>query len=114
MGRFDNIPANVIIELKNGEYIAIGDAADVESKAVRDFLLDYLPEEQENAKTEAEITDEMARRDLGSRGTFQRVFREIEDEGLVHRERGLGRGGRAFGYWRSHSLPNLEEEMISE
>lgn len=97
VGRFDDIPSQLVIDLRDGHYVALGDAADIERREVRATVLDVIPMTPDKAMTEATILERLG--DKGSRSTLQRVLQQLGDEGLVSRDKCAGPSGRAFGYW---------------
>jgi len=96
VGRFEDIPAELLIELKDGEYINLGDAADVERREVREQLDDILPGPEGEPLTESEILERLGEK--GSRSTCKRVLDDLISEEAVIREKGYGKTGRAWGY----------------
>lgn len=122
VGRLDGIPPNLVIELVDREYVAVGDSANVTALDVRRAMLDFLPASRDDAMLIDEIRDRL--RDIGGRTTIQRALGSLEADGLTTSALGFGRGGRARGYWQiepddepgsppeggeSHSLPIYRE-----
>ena len=90
IGRFDGIPSNLVIELNDaGEYVVLGEAGNVEAASVRSELLDFLPDDQEHALLVEDILEHLRNLGIGSRGTFQRVFKELEADGRRDAHQGL-------------------------
>jgi len=104
VSRKDNVPESMVIELRAGQYDALGDAQNVEYRQARAFLFENLPTSEGDAITEKNILaaadDQFSRRSLqrvlhGSRGAGGMLR-----EGLVTARKGTGCAGvKAFGYW---------------
>jgi hypothetical protein len=104
VSRKDNVPENMVVEFRGGQYVSLGDAPNVEHRAACDFLLEHLPIRDGQAMTEREILD--AADGAFSRRTLQRVLNGDHGEGGLLREGVVtGRKGagsarpKAFGYW---------------
>ena len=113
VGRFDGIPPSTTIEFRDGEYVALGDSQVIEAHDLRVALLDILPQDEEHAMINDQILERLGGR--GSRTTFQRVRDALLAEGEIARVEGLGKTGRAHGYYRReyppNDVPNLEKRV---
>lgn len=110
--RFDETPANLVIELGNDGYTALGDLDSVELKALKAKVLDVLPEAEEDPETR----DDIAKAAGINRGQVSRALKTLDDEGLVERT-GTGKRGdpyrfrkRGAGYRGSPPKTESEEE----
>ena len=99
VGRFDDIPASIIIELTEGRYEVLGEAGAIEAQTVRKALFDFMPTDQQDALIEREILERLDRRGIGNRSTLKRAWQDLEEEGLADRDKGFGERGNAYGYW---------------
>jgi len=96
IGRFREVPELLVMELRDGEYVTLGDGVAVERSDARAAILDRLPGPDGPLITEAEV---LALLPAGtSRGSCQRALRDLVKAGKVAREKGAGKSGRAFGY----------------
>jgi hypothetical protein len=96
VGRFDGIPSQTVVELRDGGYIALGDAVAVEQREVRAAVLDLLPETEEKALTIDQLTESIGQQ---RKATLNRVLESLRESGRVLRKKGYGDSKRAFGYW---------------
>jgi hypothetical protein len=104
VSRKDDVPPTTIIELRAGQYVTLGSAANVEYVLAREFVLAHLPSCEAEAMTEAQLLA-LASKQF-SRSTLKRVLGGQRGEGGLLREGlvtgKLGAGGasaKAFGYW---------------
>ena len=104
VGRFDGIPAQLVIELCDGKYVALGDSADIERRNVRANVIDILPEAGSGMLAESEILELL---DGASRSTLKRVLADLVEAGEVVRQKGAGKAGRAFGYALAEATVHL-------
>ena len=95
IGRFDETPDEMIVELKAGQYVPLGSTGELERASARNLLLDLFPSPDANRLTEKDILGED---ESLSRSTFNRAFRDLESEGLADREKGYGEKKTAYGY----------------
>lgn len=102
IGRFDDVPDRLTIELRDGRYELLGDAVEVEKREARARLLDKLPTSIDKALTEEEILEQMP---TIARSTFQRARDELLAEGLIQRRKGYGKYGRAYGHFIAETAP---------
>jgi hypothetical protein len=119
VSRKENVPASMIIELKAGQYVALGDAPNVEYRLARDFVVEHLPNCEDAAITEKEIL--AACNGLFSRRTLQRVLNGehgvggLLRDGIVTGKLGAGSAGtKAFGYWLLHDDNNEQLGLPDE
>ena len=110
VGRFDDVPAELLIELEDGSYRELGDQAAVERAATRAVVLEILPACEEKALDIAsllKLCPEGTRkatldRALGREGNADKQVEAtgLVGEGVVRRRRGVGAASaKAFGYW---------------
>jgi hypothetical protein len=94
LGRFDDVPSQLIIELENGEYVFRGTDLSVDRLKAREVILNAL------RGTESAMTEPEFRKldDSLSRPTIQRALNELLEERQVSREMGHGTKGNAYGY----------------
>ena len=108
VGRFDDTPENLIVELdNNGTYVALGDALDIERAEAKDRILDIIPTTPPGFTLEdvCEHSPGMAR------STLNRALQDLLADGSLFAAKGAGKSGRAKGFWRAqhenipHPLP---------
>jgi hypothetical protein len=104
ISRKDDVPPTMIVELKDGQYVALGSAPNVEYTAAREFVLTHLPSSEDAALGEKEIL--AACHGQFSRSTLKRVLNGSNGtgglirEGIVTGKVGAGTASaKAFGYW---------------
>lgn len=95
IGRYDETPERVLIELQGDEYVLLGDEAAVAHAEARNAVLDTLPASQSDAMSEADITKATG----AKRTTVQRVLKEQVDAGVVGRV-GAGKRNDPVRYWK--------------
>lgn len=95
VGRFEGIPARLVVELQHGRYVALGDSADVERKEARAMLLDGLPGPDD---APGPMLDALVEQTGAKRSTLRRALAELIEEGCVTKNPGAGRTGRGGGY----------------
>lgn len=106
-GRFDKIPRELVIELTDGVYAALGQKSDLERATIRRQLLELLPSEAGRALSEACILETLG--EGASRTTLQRALKDLVDGAQAAKEKGAGgAGNRAWGYWL---LPSKERGL---
>jgi hypothetical protein len=109
VGRFDETPAELIVDFVNGQYEACGDARDVQHREALAWLREHLPMGRDWAVTVPDLVQRAqdSEADL-SRSTLQRGLSELTESGEVASEKGAAPGHpRAMGYWIA-GLPNDE------
>ena len=95
IGRFDETPAELVMEFENGKYLYVGDRVDAERQDARKRLSEVLPTHGEGWMAEADIIRELD----ASRGTVIRALEEMIGEKAVIKEPNVaGKSGRAAGY----------------
>jgi hypothetical protein len=96
VGRLDGVPPNLMVELRDGHYVSLGEESAVEYQDVRRALGEQLGDSRELAQTIPNIVESLGK----ARGTVQRVLKEMQEHGEVAREKGAGGcDSRAFGHW---------------
>ena len=95
LSRFDQTPAKLVIELKDGRYVCLGDSASVAVADARNYLIEHLPRSEEAAKTESEIVDAS---DGQARTTIRTAIAGLHSEGSVSRV-GSGKRGNPYRYF---------------
>ena len=95
VGRFRSIPAEMIIELIDGEYAVIGDAKEVERSDARATLLERLPGPEADPWIEKELLEQLAPL---ARSTWQRARDDLLGAGLIEKVAGQGKTNRANGF----------------
>lgn len=99
IGRFDETPERVLIELKGEEYVLLGDEAAVAYQEAVNAVMDVLPTTEADALPEAEITKVAG----AKRTTVQRVLRAHVEAGRVGRT-GQGKRGDPVRYWAPETV----------
>jgi hypothetical protein len=95
LSRFDATPDQLMIELTNDGYVALGDKTAVASDEARNALRDTAPTSEAEAMTEKELLDAVdAKRTVG-----QGALRSLVDEGILICI-GEGKRGNPYRYWR--------------
>jgi hypothetical protein len=107
LSRFDETPAELVIEFGEGGYVALGDQAAVAQSDARARLLADLPRSPAAALSMAEIEK---RFEGLSASTIERARDALIAEGDVLRT-GKGKRGDPYRYWRF--VPDLENEIPS-
>jgi len=104
VSRKDDVPPTMVIELKDGAYVALGPAPNVEYAAAREFVLTHLASSEDAALGEKDIL--AACHGQFSRSTLKRVLNGSNGtgglirEGIVTGRVGAGTASaKAFGYW---------------
>jgi hypothetical protein len=106
VGRFDDIPAEIVLELRDGEWLALGDAINVERAEAKSHLLDTLPGPNEPWAMETYVVKALG--PDAKRSTARRALDELIAEGQVEKgERVAGKTGMAHGYRLTSDQPNV-------
>ena len=108
VGRFDDTPAMLIIDLREGVYVPLGSTADAVKLDARNLILDTLHGDEENATTETELIESLEKEGV-SKGTVGKALRELVDEGPVKR---IGEGGRSHAYKYYRTQDSLSQPYI--
>lgn len=98
LGRFDDTPGELVIDLVDGEYQALGSGQDVKAREARTLVLEQLPTTMDEALTTKELLDQLAEAKL-KRTLLLQVLDELRTAGAVEHV-GEGKRGRPFRYWR--------------
>ncbi len=95
VGRFEETPEQLVIELESGQYQVLGTQTNVERKDAADKLLDVLPGPQDSpGPMEKELVELIAMK----RSTVQRALADLVGEGKVLKHKGAGETKRGKGY----------------
>jgi AAA domain len=95
VGRFEEVPDSIFIELQDWRYVVLGNTADVERSDAKAKLLDVLPGPEGNHLTEAQILETVHGL---NRSTWMRVRDALLSDGALEQSKGFGETRRAFGY----------------
>ncbi len=95
LSRFDETPDELVVELQDGGYVALGDQAAVASADARSRLLAELPTSPDDALSMDEIK---ARLHDISPTTIERARDALRAEGAIQRC-GAGKKGDPYRYW---------------
>jgi AAA domain-containing protein/DnaB helicase-like protein len=95
LSRFSETPAELVIELTDHGYIALGEKADVALQEAREAILATAPISEADAITLEEISE--AAKTV--RSTAQRALKELGSCGKIQKV-GTGKKGNAFRYFR--------------
>lgn len=96
VGRFDDVPDTLVIELTEAGYVNLGEEIEVERAEARRKLTEVLPGSRDEAILEADIITAL---EPLSRSTTRRAIEDGLKDGSILREQGFGGRGRAYGYW---------------
>lgn len=96
IGRFDDVPEQIVIELKDGSYVNLGDEIEVERAEARLRLKETLSTSKDAGMVEADIIEALK---PISRGSVRRALEDGRKEGWLFRDKGFGQRGTAFGFW---------------
>lgn len=102
LSRFEETPETLVVELIEGEYVALGTETAVSVQQARQALHGALPTSPDGALT---LDDLVERADL-KRTTVQSALKEEVAAGAVHKE-GSGKKGDPFRFWRAADTPAL-------
>jgi hypothetical protein len=116
LSRFDETPSELMIELVDGEYVALGTAEAVKAADVRRGLLEKLPTSEGDAINVKAVYELFAGARMG-RTTIHDALVEHVQAGAVVRI-GSGKKNDAYRYWRPHidsfGTTGAPKESISE
>ena len=102
ISRFDGPPDKLVIDLREGEYINLGNSTDVALSRAKDEILKVAPGCEAEAKKTGDIIEAAA----GVNKTIgQQALDELVQEGSLQRVRGKDRG-RPFFYWKPMPIIN--------
>jgi hypothetical protein len=100
VGRFDEVPETLVIELRDGRYVSLGDGADVERQEARAGILANLPADGDGLLSEGDLVALLEGQ--AARSTVRRALDELVSAGaIVKRPKGAGSSGRAAGFARA-------------
>lgn len=99
VGRFDDTPAMLVIDLRDGVYVPLGSTADALKLDAGNLILDTLPNLEGDATTETELIESVGESGV-SKGTIGTALRELVAEGSVMRI-GEGKRNHAYKYYRT-------------
>lgn len=94
VGRFENVPDKLVLELQDGRYVVVGDAIDVERTEAIARITSVL-EAADEPLIEADILTKLPG---VKRSTWQRARNHMLAAGELAKLSGHGRGGKAFAY----------------
>jgi hypothetical protein len=103
ISRFDGPPDKLVIDLREGEYINLGNSTDVALSRAKENIWEIIPDTEDEAKATGEI--------LAAAGTGktvgQEALNELVEEGELQRKVGQGKGS-PWQYWKAQ--PTSSEE----
>lgn len=117
LSRFDETPSELLIDLVDGEYVALGSGPDVRQKRARDAILAELPLTPDRAVTRDQLIDALA--DSRIKPTMLHgLLKDAVEAGIVQRS-GSGRKNDPYRYWKSQKIhsfgaPVVPDESISD
>lgn len=95
ISRLDEVPEELVIELTETGYAALGNMSDVATREAEVAILDAAPQ----SETDAVTVDELIGGTEVKRATAQRVIKRLLTEGRILRN-GAGRKKDPYRYWR--------------
>jgi hypothetical protein len=104
LSRFDETPTQLMIELTDAGYVALGTQTAVAAKEARIAILDNAPQTLEHALTEQELLD----RAEVKRSTARPALAELVANGALQTV-GEGKRGDPKRYWRADGPRNLSD-----
>ena len=96
-GRFDGIPDTRLVEFKDGRYLYLGDAPNVERKDAKQWLREHLPSADGVPMLKPAIQEGIGTR--ASNSTINRALEEMVEFGEVGTDKGYGPTKRSRGWW---------------
>ena len=103
LSRFDETPAELVIEYVEGEYRALGSGQDVKAQEARQKLLEVLPTTEGDAATIKELGEVTK----AARATVQPILDEYVGKAIAARI-GAGKRGDPYRYWRPAGIVSAE------
>jgi hypothetical protein len=103
VGRFDDIPGDLVIEFDDGRYVSLGEPQESDREMLRRAAAwQALPKTRAEAVSVADVAEAIGASD----DTARRVLDELVSSGRAQKERGVAAGAHAtaFGYWRDEDL----------
>jgi putative DNA primase/helicase len=104
IGRYDEIPRKLNIELTEDGYVALGSDGQVQFGKAVETIRGVLPRDRDHAMTQDELIEELEVEEV-SRKTMQRALKWLVEEGSV-REEGKGVKGNPYRYWIPDGPPS--------
>ena len=104
LSRFDETPDELVIELTDEGYKALGTKADIAEAEARNAILEAAP----TAEEEAVSLDELLEATELKRTTVQNAIEALLDAGELERT-GRGRRGSPYRYWRPPDSEDLDD-----
>lgn len=95
IGRFEETPAALTVELEDGRYVSLGDSAAVDRDEARAGILDRLPPFGQDPKLQKDLEAQLA--SIG-RTTVQRALNALVTEGRIVKYQKLGPNKKGNGY----------------
>ena len=96
LSRFDETPDKLVIDLQDGEYVAVGTETQVAQQHAREAILAVAPDSEAEAKRVADIVEDAE----GVKTTIGKAaIAELFHEGRLQRG-GSGKKNDAYRYWR--------------
>ncbi len=96
VGRFDDVPSQLTIEIQGGHYAVLGDTAAIERDETKSRLLDVLPGVSADPIREDDVLARLGTE--AKRSTVRRALNDLVGDASVERISGLGTRGTAKGY----------------
>lgn len=113
MGRYDEIPAQIAIQLhEDVGYAVLGDQAAATTHLMHSTVLRELPTDEASAVSIAELMTATS----GARNTISTVLQSLVSKGIVE-EIGRGVRGDAYRYWQSLTVPlivSVERSLLTQ
>lgn len=98
VGRFDETPNELVIELLDDGYVALGESADLAQQEAENAILAALPDSEDEA---LKLGDLIQGTEI-ARATAQRVLQRMVSDGAVLRV-GAGKRGQPFRYFKAEN-----------
>jgi hypothetical protein len=102
LSRFDETPPELMIELEDGEYTALGTSDEVRARAARQAVLDELPPTPDDALDAKAILEAVQDARI-KRTTLYAILGELTESGEVS-VLGAGKKKDPYRYWRSQEM----------
>ncbi len=99
VSRYDDVPAELYIELTDDGYVVLGSGSDVAHRKARDYLLDNAPGTEEKAA----IINDLRNGGGFGRTVAQKAINELVTDRLLNWV-GSGKKGDPFRFWRPEKL----------
>jgi hypothetical protein len=112
LSRFDETPSELVIELDDGEYVALGTSEEVRARAARQAVLDELPVSAEDA-IEAKVIVEALQETKIKRTSIYKILAEMAAAGAVS-VLGAGKKNDPHRYWRSQQIDSSAPPVVAD